>query len=540
MVNRRVQLSLWEGVETTSFLFGSNTAVEGVFRGSTDAFDYERLRRTSLTVARGLSKVGLRRGDVVALWLPNWIEWIVLEFAAARLGATVLGLNTRFRTEEMTHFLGAARPKMIVYPSEFLDIDFADILGTALANLAARGDDLTLKVLTVGRPQVTGTLHFDDLFARGEESATGDELLGGADDLCNIFTTSGSTSLPKLAGHVQGALTRHARSAAMAFDMRRDDAVLGLLPLCGAFGLNSALSILSVGGKLILQPIYDEDRARQLVGRGDVTHLFCGDDVVARLCLGTDADFDSGRLRRGGIANFSGRSEDVIIEVELRYGIRLSGVYGSSETFALAATWPVDMEVAERARSGGVPVDPAIVWRIADVESGDLVDDDSIGELQFKGYNVLERYIGVDADTGSASSGDEWFRSGDLGYRSGEGFVFVARGSQVVRLSGFLVYPEEVERAVRDLPIVDDAWVVGARDSSSVQLVAFVRVKPGSNFDEQEIRRTCQLRLASFKVPFRIIEIDEVPMTVGTNGAKVDLAGLRREAQRYLAAAVTE
>jgi acyl-CoA synthetase (AMP-forming)/AMP-acid ligase II len=455
-------------------------------------------------------------------------------FAAARLGATVLGLNTRFRTEEMTHFLGAARPKLIAYPIEFLDIDFAGILETSLANLAARGEEFTPSILTVGRPQRGGELHVDDLLSAGDASPSGDELLGGADDLCNIFTTSGSTSLPKLAGHVQGALTRHARSAAAAFDMRRDDAVLGLLPLCGAFGLNSALSIVSVGGKLILLPTYDEVRARQLIARGDVTHLFCGDDVVAHLCLGTSTDFDSGRLRRGGVANFSGRSVDVITEVERRHGVRLSGVYGSSEIFALAATWPVEMEVAERARSGGVPVDAAIEWRVADVETGVIVDDESTGELQFKGYNVLERYVGRDTSTESATTGDEWFRSGDLGYRSGVGFVFVARDSQVVRLSGFLVYPEEVERVVRDLPTVDDAWVVGARGSSSTHLVAFVRVTPGATFDEQEIRRTCQLRLASFKVPFRIIEINEVPMTAGTNGAKVDLAGLRLEAQQYL------
>ncbi|HEV7958658.1 MAG TPA: AMP-binding protein, partial [Acidimicrobiales bacterium] len=372
MSERRTPWTVWEGVEALAYLYGSSTAAEGQFRGESDSFDYEQLRAFALQLSRGLHELGVRRGDVVAVWLPNWIEWILLEFACARLGAAVLGVNTRFRVHEIKHVVVTAKPKVVVHPQSFLGIDFAGILTEASSSAERDGRGTGPAVVLAGSGEPTaggGAVHFDDLLARGGDGSRGSGSFGEPTDLANIFTTSGSTSSPKLAAHSQGALTKHARESALAFDMRQGDSVLGALPLCGAYGLNSVLAMLSVGGKVILEPTLNESSARDRIARGEVTHLFGGDDVVAKLCAARDGDPSLGRLRRGGVANFTGRSSRVMREVEERSDVRLSGVYGSSELFALAATWPAEMDVAKRSRSGGLPVSCDIRWRVVDVDS---------------------------------------------------------------------------------------------------------------------------------------------------------------------------
>ena len=269
-----------------------------------------------------------------------------------------------------------------------------------------------------------------------------------------------------------------------------------------------------------------------------------GDDMLGRLMdawRAADADRRRafGCLRRGGIADFAGRAGAVIAWAEDELGVPLSGVYGSSELFALTSIWSAGLDATERGRGGGSVVSAEIEVRAVDPVSGDATPPGSTGELQFRGYNVVTGYLG-DADAARAAITDDgWFRSGDLGFVLDEpgSFVYVCRDGDALRLRGFLVEPAEIERFLGSHRDVAAAKVVGARSAVGGDIaVAYVQLAAAATVTSDELVAYCRDQLAPFKVPAHVNVIDEFPVTTGTNGTKIRTAELRRWAEEELAA----
>jgi len=349
---------------------------------------------------------------------------------------------------------------------------------------------------------------------------------GRAEDPVAYFTTSGSTGAPKLAGHPQSAVVEHAVNVARAFDMRPGDAVHLALPLCGVFGFSAAFGMLAAGGTCVLEPVFDAGRMARDIGAHHVTHLVGGDDMLGRLMAEDPPAWPD--CRRGAIADFGGRAAEVARWADER-GTALSGVYGSSELFALISTWPAELPLAERVPAGGEPVSPGIEVRAVDPETGVVCPPGETGELQFRGYPVTSGYLGgpevpVDADG--------WFSSGDLGSTTAAGaFHYRCRAGDALRLRGFLVEPAEIESFLLEQDGVDGAKVVGAQGVA----VAFVTLRADATVTEGELRDRCRAALAAFKVPARIEVLAEFPVTTGTNGTKIRAAALRERAAELIA-----
>jgi fatty-acyl-CoA synthase len=485
------------------------------------------LRYTELLEAVGelradLAGHGVRRGDVVGVWLPNWTETLVWEFATASIGAAVLGINTRYGVHELSHLLHTARPVCLAMPRELLGLDFAGRLETAASEVD--GDPPAVAIV-----DGTGPLALPDWQAPAEPA---EPDTGRAEDPVNYFTTSGSTGLPKLAGHDQNATATHARNDARAFGMRAGDAVLCVLPLSGVFGFNPAMAVLSAGGACVLHPVFSPGEALRQMRDYGVTHLVGGDDMIGRLMdVWSEQPVALPSLRRGGIADFTGRSVDVTKWAAAEFGTAISGVYGSSELFALASVWPADLDLADRVRGGGKAVSPEISVRVADPETGAELAEGETGELQFTGYNVLPGYLANPDATSAAFTQDGWFRSGDLGMLADGGFVYLCRRGEELRLRGNLVQPAEIEGFLTGHPDVDTACVVGAKNDKGADVaVGFVTLVSGARHGEDELIGFCAERLAAFKVPSRIVTLDEFPMTTGTNGSKIRKGELRKMA----------
>ena len=423
--------------------------------GSGRTLTFRGLRAAAGALAGDLAAWGVGRGDVVALWLPNVLEHVVAEFALAGLGAAALGVNTRYGEHEVAHLLERAEPVGVVVPHRFLDLDFVGRLRgpwVGWVGVAGAPVDADLAGFDVGG----GVHRLPDPTASGPLPDH-----GRAEDPVAYFTTSGSTGAPKLAGHPQQAVVEHGVNVARAFDMRPGDAVHLALPLCGVFGFSTAFGMLAGGGTCVLEPVFDPDRmARDIVAHG-VTHLVGGDDLLGRLMTSRQADpVGVARLSSGGHRRFRGRAADVARWAEEQVGVALCGVYGASELFALIATWPADLPLAERVPAGGVPVSPGIEVRAVDPESGAVCAPGDAGELQFRGYPVTSGYLGgppvpIDAEG--------WFASGDLGSTTAEGsFHYRCRAGDALRLRGFLVEPAEIESFLMEQDGVDIAKVVGA------------------------------------------------------------------------------
>jgi fatty-acyl-CoA synthase len=447
----------------------------------------DEFRAWTLRTAGGLHARGFRRGDVLGVWLQTVPEWLVLLFACARLGVAVAALNTRYHAREVATLVAATRARAIAAHRE----------------IAAVVDIITVEDVAAmdGKAPHEGT----------------------ARDTVAIFTTSGTTGSPKLPAHTQGGVVRHAINVARAFEISSGDVALCALPMAGVFGFMSVLATMAAGATCVLQPRFDAAVAASLIRTHGVTHFTAADNMIRAVL-----DVGDVRWRCGGFANFSGRPLELVRDAESRAGARLVALYGASEIFALVAKQPYDGDAERRATAGGVPVSPDIEVRAVD-ERGVPLPPGEHGELQVRGYVVMDGYLGNPAATATAMTEDGWYRTGDLGFTCRDGsFVFLARIKDSLRLRGFLVDPLEIEERLCAHEAVRAAQVVGVPGDDGEVAVAFVLLHAPA--DPEELRAWCADTLANFKVPARVVALDAFPTIQGPNGEKIQKTKLREMA----------
>ncbi|RCW45762.1 fatty-acyl-CoA synthase [Halopolyspora algeriensis] len=498
-----------------------------------------QLWHRTLRLRHDLRQSGIGRGDCVAVWLPNWSDALCWQFAAASLGAHVIGVNTRYNVDEVAHVLERARPQVMALAHEFHTLDLADRLHRAV-QAADASPPVVAVVSGPGRPPAQDPARYD-VGAGSWVPATGAEDAPSsheafADELAVAFTTSGSTGKPKLAAHTQRGVTAHARADAGALGIGTGDVMLCALPLSGVFGFNTAMAALAGGGTCLFEPVFDENAVVADMARFAVTHAVGADDFVVRLERAWQhRPHDLTSWRWLGIADFLGKVAELAEWARSEFGTVTAGVYGSSELFALTAFWPHDEPSPRRWSGGGRVVSPDIRVRVVDPVSEEVLPAGPRGELQFRGPNVVDAYLGDPEAAQRSFTADGWFHSGDLGELDADGsFSYVCRMGDVLRLRGFLVEPAEIEYRLVAHEAVETAKVVGVRDAEGAdQAVAFVVAGQGSTVEAEELRAWCAQGLAGFKVPRAVHVVEEMPTTSGTNGTKIRAATLREWAQQW-------
>jgi len=496
---------------------------------------YAELDGEARRLASGLAALGVARGDRVALWLPNLSAWLACFFACARLGAIAVSVNTRFKASEVGDIVGRSGASVLVFWPDFRGIDFAAILADCdrgalrgIANIVAYDEADTVPARVLDREVVAYRV-----LVAGEPL---DEARGGEDDGCVIFTTSGTTRAPKFVLHNQRTVIRHGIDVARDFGWG-DPAtrVLVTAPLCGVFGFANAMAALAAGQPLVMFPTFDARESASAVRRHAITHANATDEMISLMLDAAPEPRPFPSARWFGYAAFSPTHADLPARAAAR-GLNVVGLYGSSEVEALFARQREDAPLPERWQAGGKPVAPEAQVRACDPEAGGVLAHGAAGELQFTAPSRMVGYFGDEAATRAALTPDGFFRSGDLGYTTGDGrFVFLARMGDALRLGGFLVSPAEIEAVLAEHPSVAAAQVVGARTASGLKPVAFVIRAEGAAFDEAELVAHCAARMAKFKVPVRVEAIDAFPVTPGANATKIQKHRLREIAETLLA-----
>ncbi|MCW0214854.1 MAG: AMP-binding protein [Pseudonocardia sp.] len=501
--------------------------------GSTVPVTRGELWRRTAALTEQLRDV--RAGDCVAVWLPNWSDALAWQFAVAARGARVIGINTRYNVEEVAHVLDRARPTLLALAHDFHGLDLLGRLRDAVAKAAAPAPAVAV-IAGPGRGapdpapyDVGGGSWVPDL--TGAATGRVPELpASDPDSLVVAFTTSGSTGMPKLAAHKATGVLTHAVADAATIGIRDGEHVLCALPLSGVFGYNTAMAALAAGAVCVFHPAFAADAVLDDMAALGVTHVVGGDDLVLRLAEAwTARPRDLSAWRWWGAADFQGRSRELAAWARDSFGTSTTGVYGSSELFALTSFWPPDEPAPGRWTGGGRVVHPGISVRVADPVSEEPLPPGQEGELQFRGPNVVDAYLGDEAAAARAFTADGWFHSGDLGTIVDEGvFAYVCRMGDALRLRGFLVDPSEIEMRLAAHPDVHTAKVVGITgpDGGTVA-VGFAVPEEGRSPTPEVLRTWCADGLARFKVPDTVHVIDEMPTTSGTNGRKIRAATLR-------------
>jgi fatty-acyl-CoA synthase len=503
---------------------GSPAVVAGV-----RTITYGMLAEESRCVAGALAALGIGQGDRVGLWLPNGPEWLVLCFALARLGAIGVAVNTRFRSAELGDIVLRTGCRALALDPSFGRVDFAEILADVDPVLLDRVETLILcgkGGVSIGKRQI-------DYAALAGHAPLGQER-GRLDSGTAIFTTSGTTNAPKFVLHTQRSLVAHAGDVVRGFGLS-GAVVLQSLPLCGVFGFCQAMAGLAARGCLVLQAAWDAEEAAALVEKYHVTAFNGTDAMIAALLDGT-SEAALRRIPFAGYAAFDPALAD-LVERAARRGLTLIGLYGMSEVQAFFARRH-ETETLERRRApGGIPVSAEAQVRARDPDTGHLLHSGESGELELRGPSLMQGYFGDPDATQQAMTADGFVRTGDLGRVHDDGsFVFETRMGDVLRLSGFLVAPAEIESHLQHHPSIDGAQVVGVSTAAGLKPVAFVTRKPDAVFDEAAVKAYCSASLARYKVPVRVILIDAFPMTMSANGMKIQKAKLREDARVILSA----
>ena len=498
---------------------------------------FAQLHEQAARTAHGLADLGVEPGDRVALWLPNVPAYPILYFACARLGAIAVAVNTRYRAVEVADIVGRSGAKVLACAPGFRRIDFlsilADVEPAALERLAA--------IVVVGEepaapPPAIERLRrvpFERLLSRppiGASHATPDAA-------CNIFTTSGTTSAPKFVLHCQGAIATHALQVARAFGFDAPGTLsLSILPLCGVFGFNQTLSTLAAGKPCVLVESYEVEEIARLIARHRPTTMFISDDLVARLLELVPGDLPFPSVKWVGYAGFNAALENIAEIAEAR-GLILRGPYGMSEVQALYSLQPLDAPVAQRKKGGGMLSSPFAHVRVRNPETGELLGVGRPGALECAGPSLMVGYYGNEKATAETITADGYVRTGDLARLETDGsFTFLSRMGDVLRLSGFLVNPLEIEAHIQKLPTIEGCQTIAVARSEGVRAVSFVTLKPGASLDEAAVIAHCRHGLANYKVPARVFAIGDFPKTPSPNGLKIQRNKLREIAEDLMQA----
>lgn len=482
--------------------------------------------------AAWLSAQGIGKGDVVAVWLVNRIEWLALLFAAARLGAVVAAVNTRYRSAEVAHLLKVSGARLMVVEAAFRAIDLAAIL----ADIAKAEVPALQKLAVVGADAIPAhwpCVRFD---AFDKSYPPAPPVQGDVDLPVLLYTTSGTTKGPRLVAHSQRTLATHAASVAHALrlDCQRHS-LLAMLPFCGTFGMTSLLGFIAAGATIHVLDAFEAAPALKILGEHGITHSFGSDEMFRRILALTDAPRPFPNLEVCGFAAFQPGWRELAAEAETR-GMPLFGLYGSSEVQALFSIARAGDAFVDRIEGGGWPMSPNAKVRVRDIETGELAGKGVSGEIEISAPSRFLGYFNNPEATRDAITADGFFRTGDIGRLRGDGsFVYETRAGDAMRLGGFLVSPGEIEDELKSCTGVADAQVVAVDLKGQARCVAFV-IPAGEPPRQEALAARLRERLAGYKVPARIYVVDAFPVTDSANGVKIQRARLRAIAMERIAA----
>jgi malonyl-CoA/methylmalonyl-CoA synthetase len=442
--------------------------------------------------ANVLAQAGVEPGDRVAAQVEKSADALLLYLGCLRAGAVFLPLNTGYTGPELAYFLGDAEPRVFV-------VDPAN----ETAAEAIRRDAGVAHLATLG-PGGAGSLAEA---ANGADERFAD-VTRTADDLAAILYTSGTTGRSKGAMLTHGNLASNAETLVDYWRFTEDDVLLHVLPVFHTHGLFVATNVtLLSGASMILLPAFDLDEIIRLLPQA--TTMMGVPTFYSRMLSRPDFNRDLVANMRLFISGSAPLSAETHKEFEVRTGHAILERYGMTET-NMNTSNPYDG--ARRAGTVGFPL-PGVEIRIADSESGKALPQGEVGMIEVRGPNVFKGYWRMPEKTAAEFRDDGFFITGDLGLVDEQGYLnIVGREKDLIISGGYNVYPAEVENALNALDGIADCAVIGAPHPDFGEAVTAVVVcRKGAQPNEQEIRTALATGLAKYKVPKRVLFVDDLP-----------------------------
>ena len=480
-------------------------------------------------LAAVLLKLGFERGDRIGIWSPNRPEWILAQYATARLGVILVNVNPAYRLAELEYALNKVGCKGLISAASFKSSNYLSMVQSLAPELAscAPGELQAARlpklrtVIRLGAGSTPGMFRFDDLMETAPEPAALARVREisaslSCHDPINIQFTSGTTGSPKGATLTHHNIVNNARYVAMTMGLREGDSLCIPVPLYHCFGMVMGSLACTVTGATMVFPSegFDPESTLLALHHERCTHVHGVPTMfIAQLDHPRLSEFDLSSLR-GGIMAGSPCPIEVMKRVHQAMNLReVTIAYGMTETSPVSFQSNTDDPIERRVCTVG-RVMPHLEVKIVDTQ-GRTVPVGQTGELCTRGYSVMQGYWG-DPERTTESVVDGWMHTGDLASIDADGFCnIVGRVKDMLIRGGENIYPREVEEFLFRHPAVAQVQVFGVPDQRlGEEVCAWIVLKPGEHSTEQAIRDFCRDQIAHYKIPRYVRFVEEIPMTV--------------------------
>lgn len=497
-------------------------------------------------VALGLLARGIGKGDRVGIWAPSCAEWVMLQYATAKIGAVLVNVNPAYRVHELAYVVNQSGMRMLVSASRYRTSDYRAMVEQVRGECPGLTD--VVFVSEPFEPDADPAIHGrDDSWRRlvdvggqadhAELVARMSEL--SPDDPINIQYTSGTTGFPKGATLSHHNILNNGYFVGELVGYTEADRVAIPVPFYHCFGMVMGnLACTSHGAAMVIPaPTFDPAATLRAVQEERCTSLYGVPTMfIAELGLPDFDSYDLTSLRTGIMAGSPCPVEVMKRVIDEMHMGEVAICYGMTETSPVSTMTRPDDDLARRTETVGRTM-PHLESKIVDPATGLTVPRGTTGELCTRGHTVMLGYWEEPEKTAEAVDAARWMHTGDLAVMDDDGYVAInGRIKDMVIRGGENIYPREIEEFLYAHPDVQDVQVIGVPDERyGEELMAWVVMKPGREpLTAEAVKAFCDGRLAHYKVPRHVHVVDGFPMTVTGKVRKVEM---REEATRLLAGA---
>ena len=535
--------TIGENLRRVAARFGDREAMVDVPSGR--RWTYRQLDADTDTLARGLLAAGIGTGERVGIWSPNCPEWVLLQYATAKMGAILVNINPAYRTHELAYVLRQAGIKVLVSAESFKTSDYRAMVGEVRGDLPGLEDVIFLNTEAWDKLLAAGVAAADAAAAGDEPDAlAGREATLAFDDPINIQYTSGTTGFPK------GATLSHHNILNNGFFIgeycryTEADRVAIPVPFYHCFGMVLGNLACTTHGAAIVIPAPGFEPAATLraVQQERCTSLYGVPTMfIAELALPDFASYDLSSLRTGIMAGSPCPVEVMKRVVSEMHMEEVTIAYGMTETSPVSAQTRADEELERRVSTVG-RVHPHLEVKIIHQATGRVLPRGTPGEMCTRGYSVMLGYWDDPEQTAEVIDAARWMHTGDLAVMDEAGYLnIVGRIKDLVIRGGENIYPREVEEFLHGHPQIEDVQVTGVPDEKyGEELCAWIRVRGGAELTAGDIRAYCTGKIAHYKIPRYVRLTTEFPMTVTGKVQKFRMREVSVEELGLQAASETE
>jgi fatty-acyl-CoA synthase len=472
---------------------------------------YEQLDADTDSLASGLLTFAIAKGDRVGIWAPNCAEWVLLQYATAKIGAILVNINPAYRSHELAYVLRQSGIRLLVSAESF-----------KTSNYHAMIDEVSDDLPDLEKVIYLGSVDWDGLLVSGIAS-TDEPLAARAatltfDDPINIQYTSGTTGFPKGATLSHHNILNNGFFIGEGCRYTASDRVCIPVPFYHCFGMVLGNLACTTHGSCIVIPAPGFDPAATLaaVQAEKCTSLYGVPTMfIAELALPDFASYDLSSLRTGIMAGSPCPVEVMKRVLSEMHMAEVEICYGMTETSPVSTQTGTDDDMERRVSTVG-RVHPHVEIKVIDPETGLVLPRGTHGELCTRGYSVMLGYWNEPDKTAEAIDAGRWMHTGDLAVMDDAGYLnIVGRIKDMVIRGGENIYPREVEEFLYTHPDIEDVQVIGVPDIKyGEELCAWVKLRSGSTLSAEQVREFCTGKIAHYKIPRYVRVTDEFPMTV--------------------------